>query len=82
MEEKKRKFNFHAEIDTAAERLNVSIDKGNPTVGDLLVCCLGITKYVAVTIADNNKKAKQKVLRDIAAMVSAMADEPLEKEED
>jgi hypothetical protein len=81
MEEKKRKFNFHAEIDTAAERLNVSIDKGNPTVGDLLVCCLGITKYVAVTIADNNKKAKQKVLRDIAAMVSAMADEALDKEE-
>lgn len=30
MEEKKRKFNFHAEIDMAAERLNVSIDKGNP----------------------------------------------------
>lgn len=82
MEEKKRKFNFHAEIDTAAERLTVSIDKGNPTVGDLLACCLGITKYVAVTIADNNKKTKQKVLRDIVGMVSAMADEPLEKEED
>lgn len=44
-------------------------------------CCLGITKYVAVTIADNNKKAKQKVLRDIAAMVSAMADEALDKED-
>ena len=81
MEEKKRKFNFHAEIDMAAERLNVSIDKGNPTFGDLLVCCLGITKYVAVTIADNNKKAKQKVLRDIAAMVSAMADETPDKED-
>ena len=81
MEEKKRKFNFHAEIDTAAERLNVSIDKGNPTVGDLLVCCLSTVSSTASTIADATNEDEQKVLRDIAAMVSAMADETQDEEE-
>ena len=52
-----------------------------PTVSELFVCCLSTVSSAASTIADATNEDEQKVLRDIAAMVSAMADEALDKEE-
>lgn len=75
MEEKKKHIEIHIDIDKAA------IVAEKPTVSELFVCCLSIVSSSASTIADATNEAEQKVLRDIAAMVSAMADEALDKEE-
>lgn len=82
MEEKKKHIAFHIDIDKEADRMNVQIDAEKPSVGELFVCCLGVCGNVAATIAANTKESESKVLRDIAAMVSAMADEAQDKEED
>lgn len=82
MEEKKKHIEIHIDIDKAADQLNVQIVAEKPTVSELFVCCLSIVSSAASTIADATNEDEQKVLRDIAGMVSAMADEPLEKEED
>ena len=52
-----------------------------PTVCELFVCCLSTVSSTASTIADATNEDEQKVLRDIAAMVSAMADETQDEEE-
>ncbi len=80
MEEKKKHIAFHIDIDKEADRMNVQIDAEKPSVGELFVCCLGVCGNVAATIAANTKESESKVLRDIAAMVSAMADEAQGKE--
>lgn len=49
---------------------------------DEAIAAVEAQKNAASTIADATNEDEQKVLRDIAGMVSAMADEPLEKEED
>lgn len=82
MEAQKKHIEIHIDIDKAADQLNVQIVAEEPTTIDLLVCCLSIVSSAASTIADATNEDEQKVLRDIAGMVSAMADEPLEKEED
>lgn len=82
METQKKHIEFHINIDEAADRLNVQIVAEKPTAIDLLVCCLSTVSSAASTIANaTTNEDKQKVLRDIAAMVSAMADEALDKEE-
>lgn len=82
MEEKKKHIEIHIDIDKAADQLNVQIVAEKPTAIDLLVCCLSTVSSAASTIADATTNGdEQKVLRDIAAMVSAMADEALDKEE-
>ena len=70
MEEKKK----HIEI-------SIDIVAENPTVSELFVCCLSAVSSAASAIADAANEDEQKVLRDIAAMVSAMADEALDKED-
>ena len=82
METQKKHIEFHVDINKETDELNVHIDAENQTVGELFVCCLGIVARIASTIADAANQNEQKVLRNIAAMVSAMANEPLEKEED
>ena len=82
MEEKKKHIEIHVDIDKAADRLNVQIVAEKLTVGELFVCCLSTVSSAASTIADANNEDKQKVLHNIAAMVSEMADEAQEKEED
>ena len=82
MEEKKKHIEIHVDIDKAADRLNVQIVAEKLTVGELFVCCLSTISSAASTIADANNEDKQKVLHNIAAMVSEMADEAQEKEED
>lgn len=81
MEEKKKHIEFHIDIDKEADQLNVQIDAERPSVGELFVCCLGAVSDVAATIAENTRESKSKVLRDIAAMVSTMANEAPDKEE-
>lgn len=79
MEEKKKHIEIH--IDKAADQLNVQIVAEKPTVSELFVCCLSTVSSAASTIANATNEDKQKVLRDIAAMVSAMADETHDEEE-
>lgn len=82
MEEKKKHIEIHIDIDKAADQLNVQIAAEKPTAINLLVCCLSTVSSAASTIANaTTNEDKQKVLRDIAAMVSAMADEALDKED-
>ena len=81
METQKKHIEIHIDIDKAADQLNVQIVAEKPTVSDLFLCCLSTVSSAASTIADATNEDEQKVLRDIAAMVSAMADEALDKEE-
>ena len=81
MEKTKKHIEFHVDIDEAADQLSVQIVAEKPTIGELFVGCLSTVSSVASTIANANNEDKQKVLRDIAAMVSAMADEALDKED-
>ena len=81
VEEKKKHIEIIIDIDKAADQLNVQIVAEKPTVSDLFMCCLITVSSVASTIADAANEDGQKVLRDIAAMVSAMADEALDKED-
>lgn len=81
METQKKHIEIHIDIDKAADQLNVQIVSEKLTVGELFVCCLSTISSAASTIADANNEDKQKVLHNIVAMVSAMADEPLDKEE-
>lgn len=82
MEEKKKHIEFHIDIDKEADQLNVQIIAEKPTVGELFICCIGAASNVAATIAENTRESKSKVLRDIAAMISSMANEAPDKEED
>ena len=82
METQKKHIEIHIDIDKAADQLNVHIVAEKPTAIDLLVCCLSTVSSAASTIANaTTNEDKQKVLRDIAAMVSAMADETQDAEE-
>lgn len=81
MEEKKKHIEIHIDIDKAADQLNVQIVAEQPTIGELFVCCLSTVSSVASTIANANNEYKQKVLRDISAMVSTMANKAYGKEE-
>ena len=81
MEKTKKHIEFHVDIDGEADQLNVQIVAEKPTIGELFVCCLSTVRSAASTIADAANEDEQKVLRDIAAMVSAMADEALDKED-
>ena len=81
MEEKKKHIEFHVDIDGEADQLYVHVDAEKPTTGELLVGCLAVANCVAETVARTGSVGKWKVLRNIAAMVSAMADEPLDEEE-
>ena len=81
MEKSKKHIEFHVDIDGEADQLNVQIVAEKPTVSDLFVCCLSTVSSAASTIANATNEDKQKVLRDIAAMVSAMADKALDKED-
>ncbi len=81
MEEKKKHIEFHIDIDKEADQLNVQIIAEKPTVGELFICCIGAASNVAATIAENHKESKSKVLRDIAAMISSMADDAPDKED-
>lgn len=81
MEKTKKHIEFHVDIDEAADQLNVQIVAEKPTVSDLFMCCLSTVSSAASTIANANNEDKQKVLRGISAMVSAMADEPQDEEE-
>lgn len=69
MENQKKHIEIHIDIDKAADQLNVQIAAEKPTVGELFVCCLSTVSSAASTIADATNEDKQKVLRDIAAMV-------------
>ncbi len=82
METQKKHIEIHIDIDKAAEQLNVHIVAEKTTVSELFACCLSTVSSAASIIANATNEDEQKILRDIAAMVSAMADEPLEKEED
>lgn len=64
---------------STSTRLQIVAEK--PTVSELFVCCLSTVSSAASAIADATNDDEQKVLRDIAAMVSAMADEALDKED-
>lgn len=81
MENQKKHIEFHIDIDKEADQLNVQIVAEKLTVGELFICCIGAVSNVAATIAENHKESKSKVLRNIAAMVSAMANEAPDKEE-
>ena len=81
METQKKHIEIHIDMDKAADQLNVQIVAEKLTAIDLLVCCLSTVSSAASTIADATNEDEQKVLRDIAAMVSAMADEALDKED-
>lgn len=81
MEEKKKHIEIHIDIDKAADQLNVHIVAEKTTVSELFACCLSTVSSAASIIANATNEDEQKVLRDIAAMVSAMADEALDKEE-
>ena len=81
MEEKKKHIEFHVDIDGEADQLYVHVDAEKPTTGELLMGCLAVANCVAETVARTGSVGKRKVLRNIAAMVSAMADEPLDEEE-
>ena len=81
MEKTKKHIEFHDDIDGEADQLYVHVDAEKPTTGELLVGCLAVANCVAETVARTGSVGKWKVLRNIAAMVSAMADEPLDEEE-
>lgn len=81
MEKTKKHIEFHVDIDEAEDQLSVQIVAEQPTIGELFVGCLSTVSSVASTIANANNEDKQKVLRDIAAMVSAMANKAYGKEE-
>ena len=81
MEKTKKHIEFHVDIDGEEDQLYVHVDAEKPTTGELLVGCLAVANCVAETVARNGSVGKWKVLRYIAAMVSAMADEPLDEEE-
>lgn len=81
MENQKKHIEIHIDIDKAADQLNVQIVAEKPTVSDLFLCCLSTVSSAASTIADATNEDEQKVLRDILAMVLAMADKALDKEE-
>lgn len=81
MEEKKKHIEIHIDIDKAADQLNVQIVAEKPTVIELFACCLSTINSAASIIADVANEDEQKVLRDIAAMVSAMADKTPDKED-
>ena len=81
MEKTKKHIEFHVDIDEAADQLYVHVDAEKPTTGELLVGCLAVANCVAETVARTGSVGKRKVLRNIAAMVSAMADEALDKED-
>lgn len=81
MEEKKKHIEFHVDIDGEADQLYVHVDAEKPTTGELLVGCLAVANCVAETVERTGSVGKRKVLRNIATMVSAMADEPLDKED-
>ena len=81
MEKTKKHIEFHVDIDGEADQLYVHVDAEKPTTGELLVCCLAVANCVAETVARTGIVGKRKVLRNIAAMVSAMADEALDEEE-
>ena len=81
MEKTKKHIEFHVDIDGEADQLYVHVDAEKPTTGELLVGGRSTVSSVASTIANANNDDKQKVLRDIAAMVSAMADETHDEEE-
>lgn len=81
MENQKKHIEIHIDIDKAADQLNVQIVAEKPTVSELFVCCLSTVSSAASTIANATNEDEQKVPRDIAAMVSAMADEALDKED-
>lgn len=76
MENKKKHIEICIKMDEN-EQITPNSKISNANAAEVMGCYLA----GAVTIADNNKKAKQKVLRDIAAMVSAMADEVPDKED-
>lgn len=81
MEKTKKHIEFHVDIDGEADQLYVHVDAEKPTTGELLVGCLAVANCVAKTVARTGSVGKRKVLRNIAAMVSAMAGEPLDEEE-
>ena len=81
MEKTKKHIEFHVDIDGEADQLSVQIVAEHPTIGDLFVCCLSTVSSAASTIANATNEDKQKVLRNIAAMVSAMANKAYGKEE-
>lgn len=80
METQKKHIEIHIDIDNAADQLNVKIVAEKLTVGELFVCCLSTISSAASTIANGNNEGKQKVLHNIAAMVSSMADKTLDEE--
>lgn len=81
MEKTKKHIEFHVDIDGAADQLSVQIVAEKPTIGELFLGCLSTVSSAASTIANANNEDKQKVLRGISAMVSAMADQTHDKEE-
>ena len=81
MENQKKHIEIRIDIDKAADQLNVQIVADKPTVSELFVCCLSTVSSVASTIADATNEDEQKVLRYIAAMISAMADKTPDKED-
>ena len=81
MEKTKKHIEFHVDIDGEADQLYVHVDAEKPTTGELLVGHLAVSNCVAETVARTGSVGKRKVLRNIAAIVSAMADEPLDEEE-
>lgn len=81
MEKTKKHIEFHVDIDGEADQVYVHVDAEKPTTGELLVGCLAVANCVAKTVARTGSVGKQKVLRNIAVMVSAIADEPQDEEE-
>ena len=81
MEKSKKHIEFHVDIDGKADQLHVHIDAKKPTTGELLVGCLAVANCVAETVARTGSIGKRKMLRNIAAMFSAMADETLDEED-
>lgn len=81
MEKTKKHIEFHVDIDREADQLYVHVDAEKPTTVELLVGCLAVANCVAKTVARTGSVGKQKVLRNIAVMVSAIADEPQDEEE-
>lgn len=81
MENQKKHIEIHIDIDRAADQQNVHIVAEKTTVSELFACCLSTVSSAASIIANVTNEDKQKVLRDIAAIVSAMADEVPDKED-
>ena len=81
MEKTKKHIEFHVDIDWEADQLYVHVDAEKPTTGELLVGHLAVSNCFEETVARTGSVGKRKVLRNIAAMVSAMADEAQDEEE-